>query len=117
MQQRETSFQQLDERRIYGGQLEQDYASQLGNLAFDNTFGLQLRHDDVAGVGLRSTRARQYVADIRFDVLDQTSVSAYWQSEVRLTPNLRATTGLRYDRFDYRCARNRCSRCHHTYGQ
>jgi len=94
-------MQQLDERRIYGGQVEQDYASQLGNLPFDNTFGLQLRHDDVALVGLRSSRARQPLADIRFDALDETSVSAYWQSEVRLTQKLRATTGLRYDRFDF----------------
>ncbi len=94
-------FQQLDDRRIYGGQFEQDYQTQLGTIAFDNTFGLQLRQDDIAGVGLRSTRARQYQGDIRFDAVDQRSVSAYWQGEARLTSKLRATTSLRFDRFDF----------------
>ncbi len=94
-------FQQLDDRRVMGGQLEQDLSFELGSIPVGNTFGAQLRIDDIAGVGLRSTRDRAFLGDIRFDRVDQTSVSAYWSGEAQWTQNLRSATSLRYDRFDF----------------
>tara|TARA_B110000037_G_scaffold158840_1_gene179215 strand:+ start:1155 stop:1295 length:141 start_codon:yes stop_codon:yes gene_type:complete len=42
-----------------------------------NTFGAQLRTDTIDSVGLRSTREREFLGDIRFDSVDQSSVSTY----------------------------------------
>ena len=94
-------FQQLDDRHVVGGQLEQDLNFELGSIPVSNSFGAQLRIDDIEGVGLRSTRDRAFLGDIRFDRVDQTSVSAYWSGEAQWTQNLRSTTSLRYDRFDF----------------
>jgi outer membrane receptor protein involved in Fe transport len=94
-------FQQLDDRRVVGGQLEQDLNFELGSVPVNNSFGAQLRIDDIEGVGLRSTRNRAFLSDIRFDRVEQTSVSAYWSGEAQWTQNLRSTTSLRYDRFDF----------------
>ena len=94
-------FQQLDDRRLFGGQIEQDLQTQIATMELRNTFGLQLRRDDIAGVGLRSSNQRELRGDIRFDAVDQSSASAYWEGELSLTSKLRATTSLRYDNFDF----------------
>ncbi|MDP4660214.1 MAG: TonB-dependent receptor [OM182 bacterium] len=94
-------FQQLDDRKLFGGQVEQDLDFELGSVRLSNTFGAQLRTDTIDGVGLRSTREREFLGDIRFDSVDQSSVSTYWQSEAQWTQSLRSTTSLRYDRFDF----------------
>lgn len=88
-------FQQLDDRKLFGGQVEQDLDFELGAVQVSNTFGAQLRTDTIDGVGLRSTREREFLGDIRFDSVDQSSVSTYWQSEAQWTQS------LRYDRFDF----------------
>ena len=94
-------FQQLDDRLLFGGRLEQDWQTQLGSRALSNTFGAELRRDDIAGVGLRRTERRRYLGDIRFDSVDQSSISAYWQGELKWTPRLRTASSLRYDHFDF----------------
>jgi outer membrane receptor protein involved in Fe transport len=50
---------------------------------------------------LRSSNQRELRGDIRFDAVDQSSASAYWEGELSLTSKLRATTSLRYDNFDF----------------
>ena len=70
-------FQQLDDRKLFGGQVEQDLDFELGAVQVSNTFGAQLRTDTIDGVGLRSTRGREFLSDIRFDSVDQSSVSTY----------------------------------------
>jgi outer membrane receptor protein involved in Fe transport len=94
-------IQQLDDRKLFGGQIEQDLDFELGAVQVSNTFGAQLRTDTIDSVGLRSTRERKFLGDIRFDSVDQSSVSTYWQSEAQWTESLHSTTSLSYDRFDF----------------
>ncbi|MEX0962825.1 MAG: TonB-dependent receptor [Pseudohongiellaceae bacterium] len=94
-------FQQLDQRRIYGGSLEWSQESQLGSLPSVNTLGTQLRVDDIDKVGLRSTAQRQVQGAIRMDAVDEASIGLYWQNELHWTSQLRSVLGVRYDYYDF----------------
>jgi outer membrane receptor protein involved in Fe transport len=94
-------FQQVDERRIYGGDTALVIPGQWGDVAVINTLGAELRIDDIDQVGLRATAQRQFLDEIRLDAVDESSVSLYWQSEQQWSPRLRSVLGLRYDTFDF----------------
>lgn len=97
-------FQQLDDRRIYGGELNWRGNAELAGMALTNEAGLQLRIDDIDEVGLRSTRQRQYLGEIRLDAVEQASTSVFWQSTLQASGKLRLMAGLRYDVFDFEVA-------------
>jgi len=94
-------FQQLDERRIYGGDAELAVPGQWGDVMVTNTFGAELRVDVIDNVGLRATSQRQFLNEIRRDAVDQSSLGLYWESEQQWTPRLRSVVGLRVDQFDF----------------
>jgi outer membrane receptor protein involved in Fe transport len=94
-------FKQVDERRIYGGEVAWESFGQLGELEMSNTFGSQLRVDDIDRVGLQSTSRRQFLRDIRLDSVQQWSASLFWQNELRWTERLRSVVGLRHDYYDF----------------
>jgi hypothetical protein len=94
-------FQQIDDRRITGGELIWRGQTELAGLPLRNDAGLQLRNDDISAVGLRSTRQRQFQGDIRLDAVEELSSSVYWQSTLHATDKLRLMAGLRYDSFDF----------------
>ncbi len=94
-------FQQIDRRRIYGGQVEWRRESYIGALPSANTFGTQLRVDDIDEVGLRRSAQRRLLGAIRLDAVDEASVGLYWQNELHWTPKLRSVFGLRYDYYDF----------------
>jgi outer membrane receptor protein involved in Fe transport len=86
-------FEQFDDRRIYGGRA---IAGRNGT-----SVGFEVRHDDIDTVGLYLTRARERIGTTREDDVAQTSSSLFVEQEIRFTPSLRATAGLRYDYFDF----------------
>jgi outer membrane receptor protein involved in Fe transport len=86
-------FEQLDDRRLYGGRT---IVSRNGTRA-----GFEIRHDDIDTVGLYLTRARERIGTTREDVVSQTGSSVFVEQEIRFTPSLRATAGVRYDHFDF----------------
>ena len=94
-------FRQIDDRRIYGGQLSQEWNTRLANLPLNNIFGVQLRVDDIAAVGLQSTQQREFLADTRIDSVNEKSAAIYWQNEIKWTSKLRTTSSLRYDWFNF----------------
>jgi outer membrane receptor protein involved in Fe transport len=94
-------FQQLDERRIYGGDAVLELPAQWGDVAVTNTIGAELRIDVIDKVGLRGTAQRQFLSEIRLDAVDQSSIGVYWESQQQWTPRLRTVLGLRYDQFDF----------------
>jgi outer membrane receptor protein involved in Fe transport len=94
-------FQQVDDRRLFGGDFALAIPGQWGGLSVINTLGGELRVDDISEVGLRSTAQRQFLSDIRLDAVEQSNVSLYWQSEQRWSDALRTVFGLRYDYFDF----------------
>ncbi|MES2626010.1 MAG: TonB-dependent receptor [Pseudomonadota bacterium] len=94
-------FQQIDQRKIYGGNVEWQQDNMWGSVMSTNVFGAQLRVDDIAKVGLISTAQREFLGDIRLDSVDEWSGSVYWQNTLHWTPQLRTVAGMRYDYFDF----------------
>ena len=92
-------FKQIDRRRIYGGNItlesEQEWASQ----TVINTFGADVRLDDINEVGLLSTSGRRIRDTLRLDRVNESSLGVFWQSELNWTDRLRTVAGVRYDRF------------------
>lgn len=100
-QPRGDQFQQVDDRRIYGGEASWAFDSNWGGIAVTNTFGGELRIDNIDKVGLISTAARQYLGDIRLDAVEETSTGIYWQNEAHWSERLRTVFGVRYDNYAF----------------
>jgi hypothetical protein len=90
-------FEQLDDRRITGG----DFAYTLGDTDLQHTFGVMLRYDDIGDVGLFHTANLERLSTVRRDAVDELAVGLYYSNEKRWTDKLRTTIGLRFDHFDF----------------
>jgi len=99
-------FQQVDQRRIYGG--EWSWSRDFNWLGRSQQFatGLQVRHDDIGKVGLYRTIARERFDTTREDAVRQTSYGVYGSLDTRWTDSVRTTVGLRADRFEFDVAAN-----------
>ncbi|MGX4675350.1 TonB-dependent receptor [SAR92 clade bacterium H246] len=97
-------FEQVDDRRIYGGHVEYAVASSLAERPMNNRFGVQLRVDDIQEVGLYHTQGRQRLGVTRSDKITQSSVSLFWENRIDWSHHIRTIYGARYDslRFDVR---------------
>lgn len=94
-------FKQVDDRRIFGGELAWDKPGNWGGIPVTNTLGADLRGDDIDEVGLSSTGARRFLGNIRLDAVEQSSLGIYWENELQWTDRLRTVLGLRHDLFDF----------------
>lgn len=94
-------FEQVDKRRIYGGQLEYDLTSSLAELPMNNRFGLQFRLDDLPEVALYQTRQRQRLGVTREDDIRQSSASLFWENKLDWNEHFRTVFGARYDAFNF----------------
>ena len=97
-------FEQADRRWVTGGRISQTRKMHWGNRRGENTFGVQLRNDDIPLVGLYHTENRVRLSTTREDAVTETSLGAFAENELRWLPWLRTTAGLRLDgyRFDVR---------------
>ncbi len=95
-------FEQVDDRKIGGGQGTFRKTSQWGSISAENVIGLQVRSDDIGDVALHKTRARQRLSTVRGDVVDQLSGAIFGQSSIQWSSRIRTVVGLRADsyRFD-----------------
>jgi hypothetical protein len=96
-------FEQKDDRTISGGEFEYTLGHDSGT---KHTFGAMLRYDDIAGVGLYHTEARQRLDTIRNDSVTELSLGLYYSAETRWTDKLRTTLGARFDRYNFDVASN-----------
>jgi len=94
-------FQQSDRRRAYGLDLAQDWTGRWGGAEYTNTVGLQGRYDDIPRVGLYLTRARERLATIREDSVNEWNLGLFAQNDSRWNDWLRTVAGLRWNRFDF----------------
>lgn len=94
-------FEQLDERRVYGGDWSWTTPHTWLGRDHSATLGVQTRYDDIDVVGLYHTQARRRIATTRVDAVQQSSVSAYASVDTQWTSRLRTTLGVRGDRFDF----------------
>ena len=95
-------FEQLDDRRTYGGAASNTWFGELAGLPSEFTVGTQIRHDAIDAVGLFTSTARQRTGTIRLDKVDETSVALYAEHQLQWHPKFRSVLGLRADayRFD-----------------
>jgi len=63
--------------------------------------GLQVRHDEIMGLALNHTKARQFVSTVRQDDITETSVGLYIKNETHWLEKFRTIAGLRGDFFDF----------------
>jgi len=94
-------FEQVDDRRIYGGQLSYHLDDSLAGLATTNRFGVELRVDDIDEVGLYHTEAHQRLGVIRSDQIRESSAGLYWENTLSWSAQLRSVLGVRYDYYDF----------------
>jgi hypothetical protein len=91
-------FEQADDRVVSGLRLSRVS----GDPALQQTIGVDVRHDNIAHLGLYHTEAQRRLALIRGDHVVESSVSPFVQSDMRWMPSLRSILGVRADayRFD-----------------
>ncbi len=94
-------FEQLDDRRVSGGQVSWERPLELMGLSHELTLGAELRRDDIDTVGLYKTVARERIDTTREDAVTQTSYSAYSSVKTTWSEHVRTEIGLRADRFDF----------------
>jgi outer membrane receptor protein involved in Fe transport len=94
-------FQQIDQRRVYGG--DWSWRSSFAWLGLDQELatGVQARHDDIGKVGLYRTIAGERFETVREDAVRQTSYGVYGSVDTRWSERVRTTVGLRADHFDF----------------
>ncbi len=89
--------EQLDHRFASGVKILQKRIGRWGRRSYQNTYGVQVRNDDVMRVALFHTEARERL-DTRSDASAVvTSVGGYVQNELEWAPWFRSTLGLRLD--------------------
>jgi hypothetical protein len=94
-------FRQADHRFVSGARLTHRRLGRWAGRAVQNTFGVQLRNDDIANVGLYHTVARRTLETIREDSVVQTSLGGFMQNETEWAPWLRSLAGLRIDGYRF----------------
>jgi hypothetical protein len=94
-------FEQLDDRRVYGGRLIYARDLPLGGFTGQFDAGLELRYDDIDTVGLYRTQARARYDTIREDQVEQESIGLYASQRIDWSERLRTTLGVRVDRVDF----------------
>jgi hypothetical protein len=94
-------FEQLDDRRVYGGTtgISRDFS--IIDVATVLSAGLEVRLDNIDKVGLYRTSARRRIGTIREDEVSQASVATYISGQIDWTDRLRTTLGARVDRVEF----------------
>jgi hypothetical protein len=95
-------FEQADHRFITGATISHRRLERWGGHSIQNTFGVQLRNDDITNVGLYHTEAKVRLDTRRQDAVMETSGGAYAQSEIEWTPWMRTLAGVRADAYRFR---------------
>lgn len=90
-------FRQVDERRLYGFELSQQWRTGRSRWRV----GADGRHDDIDRVGLFRTRERRPVGTVREDAVKESSFGLFASNEFTFSDSLRTYAGVRYDHFRF----------------
>jgi outer membrane receptor protein involved in Fe transport len=94
-------FEQADDRVVTGLRLSHVITQRSRDREMQQTIGVDVRHDNIARVGLYHTEARRRLAAIREDHILESSVSPFVQSDAQWMPHLRANFGVRADLYRF----------------
>ena len=89
-------FHQRDLRTLAGLNASHTINGSWGSLPMETTFGVQGRSDDIK-VALTNTAQRQFLANIRTDLVQENSIGIYAQNTVHWNEWFRSTLGWRGD--------------------
>ena len=95
-------FRQSDRRLVTGASVSHRRLSRWFDRPQQVIAGVQVRHDDIANIGLYRTKRRATLSTVREDAVLQTNLAGYAQHELGWKSWLRTFAGLRVDgyRFD-----------------
>ena len=89
--------EQVDRRFVAGVKLVHRRLAVWRGHSVQNTFGVQVRNDDIPEVGLYHTEGRVRLDTKTLDAVLVTSAGVYAQNEAAWTPWLRTQLGIRFD--------------------
>lgn len=97
-------FEQKDSRTILGGSVGRVSVGSIRGLDSVQSYGFQLRHDEIRNVALYNTQNRVRFNTITSDGVNTTNAALYYQNEMTLSDKVRMIAGIRGDifRFDVR---------------
>lgn len=86
------------ERRVQtGANVEHTRYNKLFGFEMDNSVGLQFRHDQIMGLGLYETQARQILRTVSNSDVGVTTIGAYFKNHTHWHDKVRTITGFRAD--------------------
>ncbi|HVZ21307.1 MAG TPA: TonB-dependent receptor [Vicinamibacterales bacterium] len=94
--------EQADHRFITGGRLTHKRLSHWNGRNVQNTFGLQVRNDDITNLALYHTEDRVRLATVSQAAVLETTGGVYGQNEIEWLPWLRTLAGVRVDATRFR---------------
>jgi outer membrane cobalamin receptor len=94
-------FEQADQRVTTGGRISQRRLSQWAGHAVKQTYGVQVRNDDIGLLGLFHTKARVRLSTTRDDAVNETNGGVFYENEVQWDAKLRTIAGVRVDEFRF----------------
>jgi hypothetical protein len=94
--------EQADHRFMTGAKVAHKRVTRWGGHSVQNTFGLQVRNDDITNVGVYHTQARSRLETRTQAAVLETNVGAYVQDEIEWAPRLRTLAGVRADATRFR---------------
>ena len=99
-------FEQADRRSVYGIAPTWLAIGKLWDRESILKYGLTIRHDAIAGVGLYSTTQRDRFATVREDSVGQTSAGGFAEHSLQWTDWFRSVAGARLDRYRFNVTSN-----------
>ena len=94
-------FEQEDKRMLFGGALRHEIETDIFGFSTRRTFGVDVRYDDVQELNLFNTSGTRRTGSIREDEAEELSVGTFAELQFSLTDQLRLTTGLRLDYYEF----------------
>ena len=95
-------IEQADHRFIAGVRAAHRRRARWNDHLVQNTFGFQVRNDDITNIGLYHTQARVRLATRTQDAVFETTAGVYAQNEIEWAPWFRTNGGLRMDAARFR---------------
>ena len=88
---------QFEHRIQTGGNIEYTRYNKLFGFDMDNAVGLQIRNDQIMGLGLDITVNRQYLSTTSLNNVGETSAGIYFKNQIYWLEKVRTIAGLRGD--------------------
>jgi hypothetical protein len=94
-------FEQFEHRNVYGTNLSQMLPSRIFGDNVQNTFGVQIRFDDIPELGTNHTVAQQLLVPLDEVSIQELNAGFYYENDIKWGPKVRTVLGFREDFFHW----------------